>query len=125
MHVPTRRYKGLGAALGLMALTASCRVLADSGNTVSGAPVELKTVSVIGRGQTRQVEAVTRADIEESAPGTSPIKVVDKLPGVNFQSADPFGNYEWAVRISVRGFNQDQMGFTLDDMPLGDMFYSN
>jgi len=29
------------------------------------------------------------------------------------------------VRISVRGFNQNQLGFTLDDIPLGDMSYGN
>ena len=33
--------------------------------------------------------------------------------------------YEWAVRISIRGFNQNQLGFTLDDVPLGDMSYGN
>jgi len=47
------------------------------------------------------------------------------LPGVNFQSADPFGAYEWSTRIVVRGFNQNQMGFTLDGIPLGDMSYGN
>ena len=44
---------------------------------------------------------------------------------MNFQAADPYGSYEWAVRISVRGFNQNQLGFTLDDIPLGDMSYGN
>jgi iron complex outermembrane receptor protein len=44
---------------------------------------------------------------------------------VNFQSADPFGSYEWSTRIVVRGFNQNQMGFTLDGVPLGDMSYGN
>jgi iron complex outermembrane receptor protein len=33
--------------------------------------------------------------------------------------------YEWAVRISIRGFGQNQLGFTLDDVPLGDMSYGN
>ena len=47
------------------------------------------------------------------------------MPSVNFQAADPYGSYEWAVRISLRGFNQNQLGFTLDDIPLGDMSYGN
>ena len=46
-------------------------------------------------------------------------------PGVNFQSADPYGSYEWSTRITVRGFNQNRMGFTLDGVPLGDMTYGN
>ena len=33
--------------------------------------------------------------------------------------------HEGALRISVRGFNQNQLGFTLDDVPLGDMSYGN
>jgi iron complex outermembrane receptor protein len=58
-------------------------------------------------------------------PGTSPLKVLEKLPGVSFQSADAFGAYEWSTHISIRGFNQNQLGFTLDGIPLGDMSYRN
>jgi iron complex outermembrane receptor protein len=82
-------------------------------------------VVVLGQGQTRDVQTITSKDILESAPGTSPIKVLSQLPGVNFQAADPFGAYEWATRISIRGFAQNQLGFTLDDIPLGDMSYGN
>lgn len=82
-------------------------------------------VVVLGFGQSRQVQSVTAADIARLTPGSSPLKAIEKLPGVNFQAADPFGAYEWAVRISLRGFNQNQLGFTLDDVPLGDMSYGN
>jgi iron complex outermembrane receptor protein len=44
---------------------------------------------------------------------------------VNFQSADPFGANEWSTRLTVRGFAQNQLGFTLDGVPLGDMSYAN
>ncbi len=30
-----------------------------------------------------------------------------------------------SARISIRGFNQNQLGFTLDGIPLGDMSYGN
>lgn len=86
---------------------------------------QLEEVIVFGRGETRQVQTVTATQIDKLPPGTSPIKAIEKLPGVNFQSADPFGAYEWSTRISVRGFNQNQMGFTLDGVPLGDMSYGN
>nr|MBA4771271.1 TonB-dependent receptor [Sphingobium sp.] len=46
-------------------------------------------------------------------------------PSVNFQSADPFGNYEWSQRVTIRSFNQNQLGFTFDGIPLGDMSYGN
>lgn len=90
-----------------------------------GAAAPIQVVEVTGRGQTRQVQNITRADLAEAVPGTSPLKVLDKLPGVSFQSADPFGAYEWSTRISIRGFSQNQLGFTLDGIPLGDMSYGN
>ncbi len=82
-------------------------------------------IVVLGFGQTRQVQTITAADLERLTPGTSPLKAIAKLPGVNFQSADAFGAYEWSTRISLRGFNQNQLGFTLDGVPLGDMSYGN
>lgn len=82
-------------------------------------------VVVYGRGQVRQIETLTPKQIEQAVPGTSAIKVLATLPGVNYQSSDSFGAYEWATRISVRGFNQNQLGFTLDGVPLGDMSYGN
>nr|WP_230770248.1 TonB-dependent receptor [Sphingomonas sp. Leaf4] len=82
-------------------------------------------IVVLGFGQTRQVQTITAADLERLTPGTSPLKAAAKLPGVNFQSSDAFGAYEWSTRISLRGFNQNQLGFTLDGVPLGDMSYGN
>ncbi|WBO23402.1 TonB-dependent receptor [Sphingomonas abietis] len=84
-----------------------------------------KEIVVLGFGRSRQVQSVTAADIALQTPGSSPLKAIEKLPGVQFEAADPFGAYEWAVRISLRGFNQNQLGFTLDGIPLGDMSYGN
>ncbi|GAA0736841.1 TonB-dependent receptor [Sphingomonas sp. ABOLD] len=82
-------------------------------------------IVVIGKGETRQIQTLTQADIALLTPGTSPLKAIEKLPGVNFQGADPFGAYEWAQRVSIRSFNQNQLGFTLDGIPLGDASYGN
>jgi len=84
-----------------------------------------ETVVVTAPGELRDEQSLQAATLIEEAPGTSPIKSLAQLPSVNFQAADPYGSYEWAVRISVRGFNQNQLGFTLDDIPLGDMSYGN
>lgn len=86
---------------------------------------EVDAVIVIGQGQSRQVQTLKDDAIGLEAAGTSALKAVDKLPGVTFQSADAFGAYEWSTRISIRGFNQNQLGFTLDGVPLGDMTYGN
>lgn len=82
-------------------------------------------IVVFGRGETRQVQEVASKELLILAPGTSPLKAIEKLPSVNFQSADPFGTYEWSSRVSIRGFNQNQLGYTLDGIPLGDSSYGN
>lgn len=89
------------------------------------AATDAAEIVVIGRGETRQVQELSNADLTILAPGTSPLKAIEKLPSVNFQSADPFGAYEWSTRVSIRGFNQNQLGFTLDGIPLGDATYGN
>ncbi|HWU48505.1 MAG TPA: TonB-dependent receptor [Asticcacaulis sp.] len=92
---------------------------------IPAAASDTTEVVVYGHGQSRQTETVKAQDITLSAPGTSPLKVINKLPGVNFQSADPFGAYEWSTYMTIRGFSQNQMGFTLDGVTLGDMSYGN
>ncbi|MGZ3181163.1 MAG: TonB-dependent receptor [Telluria sp.] len=86
---------------------------------------EPAVVTVLGLGQTRQVQNLARADLQQALPGTSALKTLEKLPGVSFQSADALGSYEWSTRISIRGFSQGQLGFTLDGIPLGNMSYGN
>lgn len=89
------------------------------------ATTEVEAAVVFGGGESRQVQAVRGADLDLLAPGSSPLRLLNKLPGVNLQSADAFGANEWSARISVRNFSQGRLGFTLDDVPLGDMTYAN
>ncbi|OYZ14194.1 MAG: TonB-dependent receptor [Sphingomonadales bacterium 28-64-96] len=89
------------------------------------AVVEDAEIVVYGKGEVRQVSEISGADIKLVVAGGSPFVAIQKLPGVNFQSADAFGVYEWSTRITLRGFNQNQLGFTLDGVPLGDMSYGN
>src|SRR5882757_5773626 len=83
------------------------------------------TVEVTAPGEVRSEQTINSTAILEAAPGTSPLRVISRLPSVNLSTADPYGSYEWGTRISVRGFNQNQLGFTLDEVPLGDMSYGN
>jgi len=85
----------------------------------------VEDIVVFGRDASRQQASITEGAIAIEAPGTSPLKAIERLPGVSFQSADAFGNYEWSARVTLRGFNQTQLGFTLDGVPLGDMSYGN
>lgn len=122
----------LGAAAGAFLIATAGQAFAAetpaADAPVAAAPAdasEVDAVVIIGQGQSRQVQTVKDDAIGLEAAGTSALKAIDKLPGVTFQSADAFGAYEWSTRISIRGFNQNQLGFTLDGVPLGDMSYGN
>jgi iron complex outermembrane receptor protein len=109
-------------------LLASVATLAMSVPALAQAPADdagAEEIVVFGRGETRQVQEVKSADILALTPGTSPLKAIEKLPSVNFQASDPFGNYEWSTRVTIRSFSQNQLGFTFDGIPLGDMSYGN
>ncbi|HVV26583.1 MAG TPA: TonB-dependent receptor [Rhizomicrobium sp.] len=112
-------------AYGLLTGAAVAALAAPAAHSQEMAANDVETVVVFGTGEARQTQTVSQSEITAAAPGTSPLLVVSKLPGVNFTSADAFGAYEWSTRISIRGFNQNQLGFTLDDVPLGDMSYGN
>jgi len=107
----------VAAALAPMAASANPEVRDDA--------AVLDAVNVVGTGETRQVQALGREEIARQPAGSSALKLLGKLPGVHFTSADPWGNYEWSTRLNIRGFNQNQLGFTLDGIPLGDMSYGN
>ena len=123
----------LGAAASALLFVTAGQAFAAETPAADAAPAaaapadsaEVDTVIIIGQGQSRQVQTVKSDAIGLEAAGTSALKAIDKLPGVTFQSADAFGAYEWSTRISIRGFNQNQLGFTLDGVPLGDMSYGN
>jgi iron complex outermembrane receptor protein len=112
----------LGGVFGVAAVVSP--VLAQE-TVPTGGVASLESVIVYGQGESRQIQEIKAADIAILTPGTSPLKAIEKLPNVNFQSADAYGAYEWSSRISIRGFNQNQLGFTLDEVPLGDMSYGN
>ena len=103
----------------------SVPVMAQQSNAPTTADTEEAEIVVFGQGETRQVQEVSSKELLILAPGTSPLKAIEKLPSVSFQSADPFGTYEWSSRVSIRGFNQNQLGYTLDGIPLGDSSYGN
>jgi iron complex outermembrane receptor protein len=119
----------LGAAA--CALLLAGPALAADAPAVAASPeaapegTEVDAVIVMGQGQSRQVQMLNDEALGLEAAGASALKAIDKLPGVTFQSADAFGAYEWSTSLSIRGFNQNQLGFTLDGVPLGDMSYGN
>ncbi|GAN53978.1 TonB-dependent receptor [Tanticharoenia sakaeratensis] len=63
--------------------------------------------------------------ISQAIPGTNPMKVLGQMPGIMFQTNDAQGIDNYAAQIYMHGFQQQEIGMTLDDMPLGEMTYRN
>lgn len=121
------RFSALPTAIAAVLMSSFYAHAADESAT---APVadevrQLDAVSVIGQGETRQVQRITRQDVAVLPAGTSIQKLLGRIPGVNVQSNDAFGANEESQKISLRGFNGTRLGYTLDGLPLGDNAYGN
>jgi hypothetical protein len=84
----------------------------------------IATVEISTR-KTRSSVALSGIEIQKVLPGVNPLKALQTLPGVSFQTADPWGNNEQNLSLFVHGFNAQQLGFTMDGVPLGDQSYGN
>ena len=81
---------------------------------------------IIVTGQaTRSASTITAVEIQNILPGVSPLKAIQTLPGVTYITADPWGNNEQNASLFIHGFSAGQLGYTLDDVPLGDQNYGN
>jgi len=80
--------------------------------------VDTGAVSVMGEGQVRASNAVSRKEFQEQAPGKNPVMALERVPGVHVTTADPYGIYEYGTNIEMRGFNSSQIGVTVDGVPM-------
>jgi len=62
--------------------------------------------------------SISRAAIEQRSSLSNPFQLLDLLPGVNTFSPDAVGLYGSSLR--VRGFSGEQLGITLDGVPMND-----
>ena len=87
-------------------------------------PSAVDSVVVTAR-TTRSAVALTAPEIQKILPGVNPLKAIRTLPGVLFETSDPWGNNEQNESLFVHGFSTQQLGFTMDGVPLGDQQYGN
>lgn len=113
------------AALPAQAQQAS-KVAADT-DADTGSDSETDTASniVVTAKTTRSATAISAEEIQKILPGVSPLKAIQTLPGVLYITADPWGNNEQNAQIFIHGFNFQQLGYTMDGIPLGDQSYGN
>jgi iron complex outermembrane receptor protein len=101
-------------------VSAEAPVAADAASPAG----EMQSVEISTR-KTRSSVALSGNDIQKVMPGVNPLKALQTLPGVSFQTADPWGNNEQNLSLFVHGFNGQQLGYTMDGVPLGDQQYGN
>ena len=94
-------------------------------DTAQTPPPPADDVVVTAAKTTRSSVAIGNVEIQKILPGVNPLKAIETLPGVLFESSDPWGNDEQNEEIFVHGFATQQLGYTLDGVPLGDQQYGN
>lgn len=80
---------------------------------------------VITARSTRSSTTLPGSEIQKILPGVSPLKAIQTLPGVLYITADPWGYNEQNAQIFIHGFAGNQLGYTMDGIPLGDQSYGN
>ncbi len=86
---------------------------------------ESAAIVVTGAKATRSATAISAVEIQKILPGVNPLKAIQTLPGVMYVTADPWGNNEQNASLFIHGFASNQLGYTMDGVPLGDQAYGN
>ncbi|MGC0155333.1 TonB-dependent receptor [Chromobacterium vaccinii] len=109
-------------ALAVLAALSSPAALADS--------TQLETVTITGAGDklgvgllqqqegARARSDVSKAALEKQSPTSNIYQGINMLPGVNASSQDNTGMFGGA--LTIRGFNSDQIGVTINGVPVND-----
>ena len=111
-HLPGLLFGGLLAGPGWAAETALDKV------EVVGARVT-EASAAIGEDRVSNTLAISHQALQSAPAGTSGLKMLEALPGFNVQVNDALGLYEFGNSVFVRAFNLQQIGFSIDGVPLG------
>jgi iron complex outermembrane receptor protein len=93
--------------------TAEVDTLVVTGKRLSEASV------AIGTDHATATVSITREALLSAPAGITGLKMLESLPGFNVQANDALGMYEFGNSVSVRAFNFQQIGFLLDNIPMG------
>ncbi|MXV44907.1 TonB-dependent receptor [Saccharibacter sp. 17.LH.SD] len=85
-----------------------------------------ETLAVTGhRRQYGSQTTLSHKLMDQQVPGTNPLKTLAQLPGIQFQSDDPQGLDTYSNQLYMHGFTQNDIGMTLDGIPLGEPTFRN
>ncbi len=136
LFCPPRVLLATSSLCGLLPLIMPQPSRAQNADTAAGAaqtagpalarnPSSAEDVVVVATHSSRSAVSLGGAEIQKILPGTNPLKALETLPGVVYETADPWGNNEQNITLYIHGFNAQQLGYTLDGVPLGDQNYGN
>jgi len=123
MHAISRRIS-IFISLSITISLPSISALADDSPTAAESN-DLSEIVVTAAKTTQSSVAVGGIEIQRILPGISPLKAIETLPGVVYETADPWGNNEQNESLVIHGFTTQQLGYTMDGVPLGDQQYGN
>ena len=112
--------KTLHLTTALIGLSLGGAALADANEAADN---DMNTIVVTDTRSTRSSVDLGGSEIQVQLPGLSPLKAIETLPGVVFETADPWGANEQNQSLYIHGFNAQQLGYTMDGVPLGDGSY--
>ncbi len=84
----------------------------------------MSTVVVTGQAVSFTNNVLPPRMLKFQAPLSSVVDAVNVLPGVNVTPGGVFDSDVWSFGITLRGFTQNQLGFTIDGLPNGATNYS-
>jgi iron complex outermembrane receptor protein len=130
MLIKSARHALLAAsAVGVLAIASSPRPRTPAGvgrRPPAAEPADtVDQLLVTSLSTTRSAVQLSGSEMQKILPGLSPLKAIQTLPGVLYVTADPWGNNEQNTSLFIHGFNGQQLGYTLDGVPLGDQSYGN
>lgn len=107
------------AMLALLGSTAHAQSTTELNKvTVTGEGDKLGTGLLMDEDAPKARSSVSKAQLEKTRSSGNPFQALSLLPGVNSSSFDATGLFGGNLR--VRGFNSDQMGFTINGAPVND-----
>jgi hypothetical protein len=112
------------ALAGLTVAGASLAAAAGDAGAPEGASNVSEVIVTVAK-TSRSSVLIKGTETQKLLPGISPLKAIESLPGVVFETADPWGNNEQNEALFVHGFSTQQLGYTMDGAPLGDQQYGN
>ena len=85
---------------------------------------DLDSVQVTGKAVGFTNTVIPKDELKFEPPLSSVTDAVNMAPGVNITQGGVFDSDDYSTGITLRGFTQDQLGFTIDGLPNGSAGYA-